>query len=162
MNEVSENVDQFPAEETQNIIILAVLLVLGKPYILSFIFCGFIHMVYVFFSFIFRGFKQMKYFHPFLLRGFILTYIHFFPLDLYILDKFIHLFFPWNAKYEIYSFIHLRVFIHMKHIHSIRFCGFVQMIYTHSFIFHRKFYHSSLLRGFILKKYFHSFIYLWI
>ncbi|XP_023326934.1 uncharacterized protein LOC111700294 [Eurytemora carolleeae] len=29
VNEVSENVDQFPAEETQNIIILAVLLVLG-------------------------------------------------------------------------------------------------------------------------------------
>ena len=35
VNEVSENVDQFPAEETQNIIILAVLLVLGKPYSLS-------------------------------------------------------------------------------------------------------------------------------
>ena len=79
MNEVSENVDQFPAEETQNIIILAVLLVLGKPYSLSFIFCGFIHMVYVF-SFIFRGFIQMKYFHPFLLRGFILTYIFIFSL----------------------------------------------------------------------------------
>ena len=121
-----------------------------------------LYIWYIFFLFIFRGFKQMKYFHPFLLRGFILTYIHFFPLDLYILDKFIHLFFPWNAKYEIHSFIHLRVFIHMKHIHSIRFCGFIQMIYTHSFIFHRKFYHSSLLRGFILKKYFHSFIYLWI